>query len=164
MNTRELLSDTTSHIPPARALEELSAADAERRVPGASHSIAEIVAHLAFWQDWFGRRARGTGRPMPAKAAEGWPRVEPGSWNDIKMLFLSGLEPLAALGGGDAGTRAVSPAIEYLPLAHYSVHDAVVHIALHNAHHLGQVVLLRQIIGCWPPPREAGPGSFGSLS
>jgi uncharacterized damage-inducible protein DinB len=25
-------------------------------------------------------------------------------------------------------------------------------MAAHNSHHLGQVVLLRQILGAWPPP------------
>ena len=25
-------------------------------------------------------------------------------------------------------------------------------VATHNAHHLGQVILLRQLLGAWPPP------------
>jgi hypothetical protein len=29
---------------------------------------------------------------------------------------------------------------------------ALVHVANHNAHHLGQIVLLRQLMGRWPPP------------
>ena len=28
----------------------------------------------------------------------------------------------------------------------------MVHVSIHTAHHLGQVVLLRQLIGVWPPP------------
>jgi hypothetical protein len=43
---REMLIDTIAYIPPARALDNLTAEQAERRVPGANHSIAEIVAHL----------------------------------------------------------------------------------------------------------------------
>jgi len=27
----------------------------------------------------------------------------------------------------------------------------------HNAHHLGQVVLMRRILGAWPPPGGSGP-------
>ena len=43
--------------------------------------------------------------------------------------------------------------VEYLaPLAHYSRRDVFVHVATHNAHHLGQVILLRQLAGKWPPP------------
>jgi hypothetical protein len=43
---REMLIDTIAYIPPARALDNLTAEQAERGVPGANHSIAEIVAHL----------------------------------------------------------------------------------------------------------------------
>lgn len=149
MNERELLIDTTPFVPPARALEALEGDDAERRVAGSPHSIAELVAHMIFWQDWFGRRAQGTGEPMAATAAAGWPTVVPGSWPDLRERFLAGLERLAALGPDD---RPLAPPIEFPPLAHYSVHDALVHVAQHNAHHLGQVVLLRQLMGRWPPP------------
>ena len=33
------------------------------RVAGAPHTIAEIVAHMAFWQTWFAGRCDGSGRP-----------------------------------------------------------------------------------------------------
>jgi uncharacterized damage-inducible protein DinB len=151
MHPRELLIDTLPHIPPAGALEDLSPDDAERRLPGAAHSVAEIVAHMAFWQEWFCDRCDGIGTAMAATAGVGWPDVTAGSWPSIRARFLAGLERAVALGGGDA-TRAVSPAIEFPPLANYSVHDALVHMAHHNAHHLGQVILLRQMMGRWPPP------------
>jgi uncharacterized damage-inducible protein DinB len=150
MNARLLLIETYAHIPPVSALEALDRPDAERRVPGAPHSIAEIVAHMAFWQDWFVRRCEGVAAPMPAPAAGGWPAVTPGSWPEIHTRFARGLESVAAQ---DTGTdRAVAPAIEFPPLAGYTVREAVIHVAQHNAHHLGQVILLRQIMGAWPPP------------
>ena len=40
----------------------------------------------------------------------------------------------------------------FLIVAHYTVADAIHHVAQHNAHHLGQVVLMRQLMGEWPPP------------
>jgi uncharacterized damage-inducible protein DinB len=46
----------------------------------------------------------------------------------------------------------VTPAIEFPPLAHHTVREALVHVAMHNAHHLGQVITLRQLLGAWPPP------------
>ncbi len=54
--------------------------------------------------------------------------------------------------GEEAAAAPVSPAIEFPPLAHYTIGDALVHVATHNSHHLGQVVLLRQLHGAWPPP------------
>jgi uncharacterized damage-inducible protein DinB len=152
MNTLELLSDTLAYIPPARALEGLSPEDAERRVAGANHSIAEIVAHLLFWQDWFSRRCEGIPASMVGSAAEGWPAVAPGSWPELQSRFLSGLQRLVAMGEPGRLDAPIAPPIEFPPLARYTVRDALAHVATHNAHHLGQIVVLRQIQGLWPPP------------
>lgn len=150
MNVSELLIDTLPHIPPARALERLDAAAAERRVSGAQHSVAEIVAHMAFWQDWFCRRCEGIHAPIAATAADGWPAVASGSWPDVHAAFLSGLQRAAAL--GNRLDQSIAPPIEFPPLGNYTVRDALVHVAQHNSHHLGQVILLRQQMGLWPPP------------
>ena len=150
MSARHLLIDTHAHIPPVSALEQLDVEDAERRLPGGPHSIAEIVAHMAFWQDWFIRRCQGVADAMPARAARGWPDVAAGSWPALHADFVRRLEVAAAL--EVEGDRTVAPAIEFPPLARYTVRDALVHIAQHNSHHLGQIVLLRQIMGLWPPP------------
>ena len=153
MSARELLVDTFAHIPPAQAIAALSATDAERRVPGVNHSIAEIVAHVTFWATWFCDRCDGTNAPMVASAATGWPPVAPGSWPDVQARFLSVLERAARIGEDEdrLGSK-ITPPIEFPPLAHYTKRDALVHVATHNAHHLGQVILLRQLLGAWPPP------------
>jgi uncharacterized damage-inducible protein DinB len=52
----------------------------------------------------------------------------------------------------EAHTRPISPAIEFPPLAHHTIGDALLHVSVHNSHHLGQVIVLRQLMGCWPPP------------
>jgi uncharacterized damage-inducible protein DinB len=152
MHPRELLLDTTPFIAPAQGLDGLAPDDADRRLPGAPHTIAEIVAHLAFWQDWFLDRARGTGTVMPASAGLGWAAPPPGSWGSGRQAFLDGLERLAAFAATADPARAVDPPIEFPPIARYTVADVVAHVATHNAHHLGQVVLLRQLMGRWPPP------------
>jgi uncharacterized damage-inducible protein DinB len=152
MNARELLVDTVVHIPPPNALAGLSPEDADRRVPGAPHSISEIVAHVCFWQEWFAGRCEGQHLPMVTKAALGWPAVSPGAWPELQARFLAGLDRVVALGNTDDVDRPVDPPIEFPLLAHYTVRDAIVHMGAHNAHHLGQIILLRQIIGAWPPP------------
>ncbi len=154
MSMREFLIDTFTHLPPAATLENLAPEDAERRIDGANHSIAEIVAHMDFWQRWFAARCEGQDAPMAGAAAEGWPVVANGSWPAIERSFLEGLERVAALGDeAESLTRRIEPAIAFPPLAGYTRRDALIHVAGHNAHHLGQVVLLRQIMGLWPPPK-----------
>jgi uncharacterized damage-inducible protein DinB len=153
VQARELLIEPLVHIPPAQALEGLTADAAHRRVSHAAHSIAEIVAHMTFWQDWFCTRCAGTRADMPQTAAPGWPEVPDGSWPDLEGRFLAGLERAASF--GDPPERldlAITPAIEFPPLANYTIRDALVHIANHNGHHLGQIVVLRQLLGLWPPP------------
>src|SRR5262245_28286897 len=151
MNLREFLTSPIAYLAPDKALDGLTAAEAERKSPGVEHSVAEIVAHIAFWQEWFYRRCTGHGEPMVSSAAAGWPAVPAGSWPEVRAGFLDRLQALAALADGDVNAPLVPP-IEFPPLAGYTVSDALVHVATHNAHHLGQVVVIRQLQGTWPPP------------
>ena len=152
MEMRDLLRDTMAHVPPARLLEDLSEADAIRRVPAAPHSITEIVAHLDFWQSWFLKRCAGKPEPMAASAALGWPAVPAGSWEAVRGRFLGGLEQAVALADQPGRLdQAITPAIELPELGSYVVRDALIHMATHNSHHLGQIVTLRQLMGLWPP-------------
>lgn len=66
MHTRELLIEPIAFLAPARTIEGLTPAQAERHVPGANHSIAQILAHVTFWQDWFCQRCDGVAAPMVA--------------------------------------------------------------------------------------------------
>jgi len=151
MNYREHLSSSVAYLAPDKALEGLATEDAERRLSGAAHSIAEIVAHMAFWQDWFLARCLGHGAGMATSAAEGWPAVAPGSWPEVRLRFLGGLQNLAGLPVA-AHTTPITPPIEFPPLANSTVGEALVHVSTHNGHHLGQVIVLRQMLGAWPPP------------
>jgi uncharacterized damage-inducible protein DinB len=153
MDTRGLLVDTLTHLTPAKTVEALTPSDADRRVPGANHSIAEIVAHMTFWADWFCDRCEGKDAPMVGRAVDGWPSVAPGSWPAIERRFLDVLERAVRLGDDRERLELpLTPPIEFPPLATYTNRDALVHVAVHTAHHLGQVILLRQLIGAWPPP------------
>jgi uncharacterized damage-inducible protein DinB len=149
MRARDLLADNHAHISALSVLDALTAADADARIAHAPHSIAEIVAHMTFWQEWFCGRCDGSADPLPSSAAIGWPAPEP--WDTVRARFAAALERAVALGDGDPA-RPVSPPIEYPPLAAYVVRDAIEHMAAHNSHHLGQVILLRQMLGAWPPP------------
>lgn len=150
---RELLKDTFAYMPPAAVVDDLSSDDAVRLLTGAPHSIAEILAHLTFWQDWFLARCSGEGTPMAAAAADGWPRAGADEWTSVRDRFLRGLETAVGISEDAArADRPLSPAIQFPPLAAYTVRDALTHVAVHNAHHLGQIVTLRQLMGRWPPP------------
>jgi uncharacterized damage-inducible protein DinB len=155
MDARPLLIDTLPFLSPRLALDGLSPELADRRVDGAPHTIAAIVAHLVFWQEWFAGRCDGAASPMPQSASAGWVAPAPGDWEALRRRFLDGLERLATLAASADQSRRIAPPIEFPPLAEITVGEVIVHVATHNAHHLGQIVLLRQMLGAWPPPAGA---------
>ena len=153
MQLRSILRGAHAYLSPSESLASLSADHATRRSGNGGHSIAEIVAHMAFWQDWFLDRCDGIATPIPAPAAKGWPSLQDFKWDDVLERFEHGFSRALALAGdADRAALPVSPAIEFDPLANYTIADALTHVALHNAHHVGQVITLRQQFGCWPPP------------
>ena len=153
MSVRELMIDTLAHIPPATALERLTPEEAERGVPGATHSIADVVDHMNFCATWFCDPCDARTAPMVTSAATGWPEVAPRSWPVAQGQCFSTLERTVAIGNDhDRLASRVTPAIEFPPLAHLTIRDAPVHVATRNAHHLGQVIILQQLSGLWPPP------------
>jgi uncharacterized damage-inducible protein DinB len=153
MSPQEMLLAPFAYMPPGRLVDGLTAAQAAQRVPGTPHTIVEILAHLVFWQNWFLERMTGRPVPMASTAAQGWPAADQAAWEGLRAGFLDGLERAVALAETpQAASARVEPAIEFPPLAEYTVGAVITHVAMHNAHHLGQVVTLRQMIGAWPPP------------
>src|SRR5262249_50995517 len=140
------------YVPPARAIENISAEDATRRLSEASHSIAEIVAHMIFWQEWVKHRCDGIADPLPAHAAPGWPAVERDAWPQLRSRFLDGLEALVKIAEASELDQTIVPPIEVPHMAGMTQRDAMTCAANHNAHHLGQIITLRQLMGLWPPP------------
>lgn len=126
-----------------RALEGLTAEDAQRRPEHLPHSVTQIVAHVQFWQAFLLRSVGAEPVQMPPHAADGWP--EPGDWETLKAAFFRDAEALRAC-ARDPG-RAGQPDDRGLPLA-----VNLTNFAAHGVYHLGQVVSIRQALGLWPPP------------
>ena len=153
MHHRSILRGAHSYLAPQAALAGLEPEIAALKPPNAEHSIAEIVAHMAFWQDWFLDRCDGKLVPNPVHADIGWPAVTSVRWDVVLRRFNDGFERALALADNDGRTsQPIAPPLEFDHLKTYSQGDALVHLALHNAHHLGQVITLRQQLGAWPPP------------
>lgn len=139
-----LLDEGSAFVPPSRAFDGLSAEVACRRVEGAPHTIAEILAHMHFWQRYTRALARGEQPSVPEHAAEGWPRVDEDDWDALRHAFLDGLSETKRLAREKDLLRLVRgrDTLGYELTLH----------AIHNAVHIGQVILLRRMLGAWPPP------------
>ena len=138
-----LLDEGSAFVPPSRVLGGLTAEEACRAVAGAPHTIAEIIAHLRFWQNYTLALARGEPAAQPTHAAEGWPTAQPGDWENLRDAFLAGLAETKRL----AREADLSRLVRGRDTLGY---ELTLHV-MHNAVHIGQVILLRQLLGAWPP-------------
>jgi uncharacterized damage-inducible protein DinB len=139
--------------PLERAISGLSQEQVTNKPCDSPHSIADILAHLNFWQSWTLAAIKGEHKPMPNKAADGWIGLT-GSWDNLVSEFLKGL--------GEAKTLTENETLLQKPFdpeskigwgfEKLSVGEATLDvIAVHNAHHLGQIILLRRMLNAWPP-------------
>lgn len=154
---RELLRGKGAHADALSCVEGVPWEVAGRRVGGFPQSIYGLVWHAAYWMDYELARIEGRSPHYPDHAEESWPN--PGSprdeaeWTATLTRFragLAGLDALAALSPPDA-ERKVALTSQTTNQGD-NVKDIVWQTLVHNSYHLGQVVLLRQALGAWPPP------------
>jgi DinB superfamily len=143
----ELLRGEMEFADPARILAGLRGEQACARVPGAPHSIAELVSHMLLWQERRTAFGRGENPPWAEVEAGDWRGVEPGEWLELRRRFINGFDALAEC-ARDEGLLSTD-------LSHgRNFGLSLASQTLHNAHHLGQIILLRQLLGLWPPAGE----------
>jgi uncharacterized damage-inducible protein DinB len=142
---------------PADVLDGLTAEQALARPDGLPHSIAEIVAHICFWQEWFNACALTGFTGVPEHAADGWPAVPAGGWEAVRTRYLAAIEAATQfVAGSDTLDDPLLPPGVPIPfLARESRGSGILHAAVHGGHHLGQIVTMRQMMGLWPPPAGA---------
>ena len=142
-----LLSDSYGgYTPFTRALDGLGPEDAVRVPEGSPYSVAGVVAHMVFWQQRFLSLVDGHRPPPVEHAAEGWPSVTAVQWPALAETYLAGMERFRELAAEDDLER---PLIEGRPM---TIGSSILDYHVHGAHHLGQVILLRRMLGAWPPP------------
>ena len=126
-----------------QALGGLSPEQAMQVPAGLAHSVADLVAHVGFWQEYLLGVFRGEDPAWVERAADGWPQVH--DWVDLKRRFLDDLDTLASYARDEAFLQSLDPEGRFriVPLTSF---------AGHGLYHLGQVVMVRQLIGAWPPP------------
>jgi uncharacterized damage-inducible protein DinB len=157
VNEREALAHqlygTSSHKHAIHALEGLDPALAGRRVGRSSHTVFQILRHMTYWQGISLARLAGDPPPRPSSADLGWAAPEmpedEGDWQAAIASFAEGLRSLEA--------RVLDPELELDALVQpdrgVTAREELLMIQGHNSYHLGQIVLLRQELGAWPPPR-----------
>jgi len=141
------LSGKGSHVEAKNLLAGLTWRAAGTRGKGAPHTIFQVVNHMIYWQDWVVKWLEGEDPQVPKHASGGWPGAPaPASakeWRQVARRFRSGVAGLARRSRktDPLAKRGKSSPLEMLQA-----------IASHNSYHAGQIVVLRQMLGTWPPP------------
>jgi uncharacterized damage-inducible protein DinB len=152
----ELLVSDGAFARPAQILEGLTQELAHKVPAGAPHSIYEELWHVAFWQqvtlDWIA----GVETPYPASPRDGFPTLldaEKEYWEQLCERFLAGADRAAEAAGDPARVNVDvrCPSRPGQPVRVMAVREQLENMAAHNAYHLGRIVLLRQLLGVWPP-------------
>ncbi|MFA0961254.1 DinB family protein [Roseivirga sp. BDSF3-8] len=144
------LEGTNAHLKPEVVLEGLTARVAGQEVPGSPYTIWQLLLHLNYWQDRFMKNfLNQTVRPV-AHAALGWscdkaPESETALQKEIAR-FIKSLDKVKEL-LDDPTTEFVEASGGY-----GSGYDAIQSMASHCSYHLGQIMLLRQLLSAYPPP------------
>lgn len=140
-----MIEDWSSFVPATRALDGLTPEQAMAKLEGWPHSIAEVVAHMLYWQR-HDLQTIETGSEPGVDQAENWPTVTSDDWPRLRNEFLAALEQCKEIARDPENLERV------ILGGKFSVGARLVWFTGHNAYHLGQVVMLRRILGLWPPP------------
>jgi len=154
---RELVTGKGAHADAVRSVEGIPLELAGRLVPGFPQSIFGLVWHAAYWMEYEEKRIAGGAPPYPEHAEESWPPSpapkDEAEWAATVAWFRRGIEALQALADlpSSEGVRSVARTHGASNQAD-TVADITWQTLVHNSYHIGQIVVLRQALGAWPPP------------
>lgn len=145
-----LLNEGGAHVTFDAAVARFPAAARGKKPKGAPHTAWQLVEHMRIAQ-WdileFSRNAAHVSPKFP----EGyWPKSgappTDRAWNESLRKFRADLEGMAAL--------VSDPKTDLLARIPHGDGQTILREALlvadHNAYHLGQLVILRRLLGAWP--------------
>lgn len=158
LDDRDLLTSVVAgenvHLEPAAILDGLTDAQAHTKPHGLPYSIADVVAHMCFWQEWFNACLVCGFTGIPQHSVDGWPAAHAGGWEALRERYVSAIDEAKRI-----ATESDSLADPLLPtearvasLARESRGSALLRGAMHNSHHLGQIITMRRLMSLWPPP------------
>ena len=141
------LSGKGSHVATKNLFAGLDWKVVGARPKGVPHSIFQLLNHISYWQNWVVKWLDGKNPPIPKHASGGWPG-SPGpkgskEWRRAVRGFQSGLKKL------DHQAREADLLVTRGKYTRLGMLQA---IASHTSYHAGQVVVVRQMLGTWPPP------------
>lgn len=155
---RELLTSVLAgesvHLEPAAILDGLTDAQAHTRPHDLPYSIADLVSHICFWQEWFNVCLVDGFTGIPRHSVDGWPAAPAGGWEALRQRYIKSINEAKRITAesNSLTDSLLPPDPGVASLARESRGSALLRGAMHNSHHLGQIITMRRLMGLWPPP------------
>ena len=145
-----LLREGGAHVDFDTAIHGIPAAHRGSKPRGVPHSPWQILEHMRIAQWDILEFSRNPAHVSPEFPAGYWPKTEAPptarAWSQSVRGFRSDLEAMAAL--------IADPSRDLFARIPHGDGQTLLREALlvadHNAYHLGQLVLARKLLGCWP--------------
>ena len=105
---------------------------------GKNHSVGQLVRHIVFWNANFLSKLQGDNKPAPSDNNETF-KYDPKQWDSLVQQFDKDMTKLEEIVGSadDASLQKMAP--------------TVARVAMHNACHIGEIVMVRKEQGSWNP-------------
>jgi len=152
----ELLRGKGAHADPVACIEDLPADLAARPVAGFPHSVGQLVFHMNYWMDYDLRRVSGEKPPYPAHNSESFPATAElisAEWKGLQKRFAELLSETAKL--ANSSQADLERQIEATHPSHQQRSDTLKavlwQLVAHNSYHVGQIAMIRRMLGAWPP-------------
>ena len=146
----QLLTGEGAHAKARSILEAIELKQLGVRPDVAPHSIYEELWHTVYWQDLFLEVMSGGDRVTPPHASDTWPKHQAPEnlkeARDLARSFLEGINRATVFASASEGLDKSARG------GKSTVRSLLESLLAHNSYHLGRIVLLRQLIGIWPPP------------
>jgi uncharacterized damage-inducible protein DinB len=153
----ELLNGKGAHADPIACVEDISAELAARHVSGFPHSIGQLVFHMNYWMEYDLQRMRGEKPKYPEHNAESFPPApspaDSAEWDRLRHHFGQLLAEHARLAQSSAADldRKIEPLHDKHNEISGTLEAMLWQTAVHNSYHVGQIAMIRRMLGVWPP-------------
>ncbi len=151
----ELLRGKGAHADPMACVEDISAELAARQVVGFPHSIGQLVFHMNYWMNYELKRIGGEKPVYPEHSAESFPAAgtpkDAQEWDKLRRdfsWFLGEYDQLAHSSRAEMDREIESDR----EVKNANTLEAVLwQMVAHNSYHVGQIAMIRRVMGAWPP-------------
>ena len=143
------LSGEKAHLSAKRALEGLTFETAGRKTDLMPYTIWQLLKHMNYWQQKWLDRLDGKPVAQDSSWKNGWTEEvnasSPEVLNKEVTSFLQSIEKVKNI-------LEQGKVLEVTTNEYYSnQYEIIQAMASHLSYHLGELVLLRRILGNWPP-------------